>query len=147
MIDVEVFGSALTAEAPTSAEIQDLCIRAGASAGIDDGHVAIEFVDAQRITELNAQYRARPRPTDVLSFPIDGVEPASAAEETLAGAGPTATQQPPRELGDIVICPQHTADLGEAIVHGMLHLLGMDHETDDGEMLALQRRLLAQAGR
>ena len=43
----------------------------------------------------------------------------------------------------MVICPEHTADLREAIVHGVLHLVGMDHETDDGEMLALQRELLA----
>ena len=49
----------------------------------------------------------------------------------------------PRELGDIVICPQHTVDLREAIVHGALHLAGMDHETDDGEMLALQRELMS----
>ena len=44
----------------------------------------------------------------------------------------------PRELGDIIICPEMTEDLREAIVHGALHLVGMDHETDDGEMLALQ---------
>ena len=48
----------------------------------------------------------------------------------------------PRELGDIVICPEHTVDLREAIVHGALHLTGMDHETDDGEMLALQAEIL-----
>jgi probable rRNA maturation factor len=41
-----------------------------------------------------------------------------------------------------VICPARTADLSEAIVHGMLHLLGMDHETDEGEMLRLQDELL-----
>jgi probable rRNA maturation factor len=63
----------------------------------------------------------------VLSFPIDAAAPLAA---------------PPRELGDIVICVERTADVREAVVHGMLHLLGMDHETDDGEMLALQRRLL-----
>ena len=44
----------------------------------------------------------------------------------------------------MVICPEHTADLREAIVHGVLHLVGMDHETDDGEMLALQAELLAR---
>jgi probable rRNA maturation factor len=42
-----------------------------------------------------------------------------------------------------VICPEHTADLAEAAVHGVLHLCGYDHETDDGEMLALQERILA----
>ncbi|MGH2900923.1 MAG: rRNA maturation RNase YbeY, partial [Solirubrobacteraceae bacterium] len=97
------------------------------SAGIDSGHVAVEFVGAERIAALNEAHRATSGPTDVLSFPIDG-------------DGPVAG---PRELGDIVICPQHTSDRREAIVHGALHLTGMDHETDDGEMLAVQREILA----
>ncbi len=43
----------------------------------------------------------------------------------------------------MVICPEHTEDLTEATVHGVLHLCGMDHETDSGEMLELQARVLA----
>jgi probable rRNA maturation factor len=108
-------------------EIERLLGLALASAGIEDGHVAVEFVSAERIAELNAQHRGVRGPTDVLSFPIDGAEPAPG----------------PRELGDIVICPEHTADLREAIVHGALHLTGMDHETDDGEMLVVQREIMA----
>jgi probable rRNA maturation factor len=108
-------------------EIERLLALALASAGIESGHVAIEFVGAERIAELNGIYRARAGPTDVLSFPIDGSDPAPG----------------PRELGDIVICPEHTADLREAIIHGALHLAGMDHETDDGEMLAVQREIMA----
>ena len=107
-------------------EIERLLALALASAGIDSGHVAVEFVSAERISELNSAHRGEQGPTDVLSFPIDGAE---------ASTGP-------RELGDIVICPQHTADLREAIVHGALHLSGMDHETDEGEMLALQREIM-----
>jgi probable rRNA maturation factor len=42
----------------------------------------------------------------------------------------------------VVICPEHTKDLDEAVVHGVLHLCGYDHETDSGEMLALQARVL-----
>jgi probable rRNA maturation factor len=111
---------------------------AAATAGVRDGHVAVELVDEQRIVELNGAHRGRPSPTDVLSFPIDGVE--TDGVETAGEEGAVT-----RELGDVVICPAHTADLREAVVHGMLHLLGMDHETDDGEMLALQRRLLHRA--
>jgi probable rRNA maturation factor len=48
----------------------------------------------------------------------------------------------PRELGDVVVCPGYADDVSEAVVHGVLHLLGMDHERDGGEMLALQARLL-----
>jgi probable rRNA maturation factor len=84
-------------------------------------------VDEQRIRELNREHRGKDAPTDVLSFPID--------ED-----GPVAG---PRELGDVVICPEHTVDLVEAVVHGVLHLCGYDHETDDGEMLALQDRVVA----
>ena len=107
-------------------EVERLVSLALASAGIESGHVAVEFVSAERIADLNAEYRDETGPTDVLSFPIDGADPSPG----------------PRELGDIVICPPHTADLREAIVHGALHLTGMDHETDDGEMLAVQREIL-----
>ena len=129
MLDVELLGAALAPEAPPPQEIRRLCALAAGAAGVGEGHVAIEFVDAKRISELNARHRGHAGPTDVLSFPIDGAEPSRGA---------------PRELGDVVICPAHTVDLREAIVHGVLHLLGMDHETDDGQMLALQRELLAR---
>jgi probable rRNA maturation factor len=100
-----------------------------ASGGLEEGHVAVEFVDAARMRQLNREHRARDAATDVLSFPVDGSD---------AAAGP-------RELGDIVICPEHTSDLREAVVHGALHLAGMDHERDNGEMLALQREILRWA--
>ena len=108
-------------------EIERLLALALASADIERGHVAVQFVDPERIAELNAAHRDEDGPTDVLSFPVDGAAPAPG----------------PRELGDVVICPEHTADVREAIVHGALHLTGMDHETDDGEMLAVQREIMA----
>jgi probable rRNA maturation factor len=130
MIELEILGTPAAAGAlPSAEELLRLCSLAAASAGVEDGHVAIEFVDERRIAELNERYRALAKPTDVLSFPIDGANP-------VAGA---------RELGDVVICIEQTADVREAVVHGVLHLLGMDHETDGGEMLALQRELLAEA--
>ena len=98
-----------------------------ASAGIEEGHLAVELVDAGRIRELNREHRDRDAATDVLSFPVD---------EGGAAAGP-------RELGDVVICPAYTEDILEAVVHGVLHLTGMDHETDEGEMLALQAEIRA----
>ena len=98
-----------------------------AAAGVDEGHLAIDFVDANKIQALNRDHRDRDRPTDVLSFPVDESGPAAG----------------PRELGDVVICPEHTEDLDEAVVHGVLHLCGYDHEADDGEMLAVQDRVMA----
>jgi probable rRNA maturation factor len=111
---------------PAASEIEQLCALALASAGIDQGHVAIEFVDEKRIRELNRDHRQLDQPTDVLSFGVDQDGPAAG----------------PRELGDIVICPAQTEDIRQAVVHGALHLGGMDHEHDDGEMLALQAELL-----
>ena len=125
MLEVEVIGD-VGPDAPPPPEVERLVGLALASAGVEDGHVAVEFVVAERIAELNEAHRGKSGPTDVLSFPID---------EAGATAGP-------RELGDIVICPDHTEDLREAVVHGALHLTGMDHETDEGEMLALQAELL-----
>jgi probable rRNA maturation factor len=120
LLEVDVIGSAL----PES-RVAEAAAYAAASAGVDDGHVAVEFVDPERIAELNAQWRGKTGPTDVLSFPVDE-------------AGPPLGE---RELGDVVICPEYTQDLVEAVVHGVLHLTGMDHETDEGEMLALQAEI------
>jgi probable rRNA maturation factor len=127
MLDIEVIGiESISNGAPTAVEMEELCALALSSAGIDEGHVAIEFVDEDRSRELNFQHRHVDDATDVLSFGVD---------EDGASAGP-------RELGDIVICPPRTEDVREAVVHGALHLSGMDHETDDGEMLALQAELM-----
>ena len=124
MIELDIVGTAPL----DAAEIERLATLAAASAGVADGHLAIEFVGAARIRALNREHRAEDSPTDVLSFPIDG----DAAEPS-----------GPRELGYVVICPEHTVEPREAVVHGVLHLLGMDHEVDEGEMLALQRELLS----
>jgi probable rRNA maturation factor len=95
---------------------------------VEDGHLAVQLVDSDAIRGLNREHRDLDRPTDVLSFPVDG-------------GGPSAG---PRELGDVVICPEHTEDLIEAVVHGVLHLCGYDHERDKGEMLGLQRRVMEE---
>jgi probable rRNA maturation factor len=119
-------GSHGDADGPTAHEVEELCALALSSAGITDGHAAVEFVSEDRIRELNLNFRGIDEPTDVLAFGVDEDGPAAG----------------PRELGDIIVCPEHTVDVREAVVHGALHLTGMDHETDDGEMLALQAELM-----
>jgi probable rRNA maturation factor len=146
MIEVEVLGAGIAAQVPLPPEVRRLCTLTASRMGVEQAHVAVEFVDAARIAELNGEYRGKPVPTDVLSFPIDGEELLADAARIHADDPKAASAQlVPHELGDIVICPEHTVDVSEAIVHGMLHLLGMDHERDDGEMLALQHELLAGA--
>jgi probable rRNA maturation factor len=122
VIEIEVI------DAPDAPAGFDVAARAALeAAGVaGDSHLAIAFVGAAEIRELNRVHRDRDRPTDVLSFPVDSDGPAAG----------------PRELGDVVICAEHASDLEEAVVHGVLHLCGHDHETDTGEMLALQDRVL-----
>jgi probable rRNA maturation factor len=120
-------GSEGDADGPTANEVEELCALALSSAGISDGHTAVEFVSEDRIQELNRDFRGVDEPTDVLAFGVDEDDPAAPG---------------PRELGDIVVCVEYTADVREAIIHGALHLTGMDHETDEGEMLALQAELM-----
>jgi probable rRNA maturation factor len=126
LLEIDVIGSTLP-----PGRVEEAVAYAAASAGIEDGHVAIEFVDSERIAELNETWREKEGPTDVLSFPVDE------DDEDLTGL-PSSQ----RELGDVFICPEHTEDLVEAVVHGVLHLTGMDHETDNGEMLAVQAEIM-----
>jgi probable rRNA maturation factor len=98
-----------------------------AVAGVEEGHLAVEVAAPERIRELNREHRDRNRATDVLAFPVDGQGPS----------------QGPRELGDVVVCPEECSDVREAVVHGVLHLCGFDHEVDDGEMLVLQAKAMA----
>jgi probable rRNA maturation factor len=109
------------------AELRQAAAAALAAAGVEDGHLGVELVDAGRIQELNRRHRGKDAPTDVLAFPIDGTGPSLG----------------PRELGDVAICPEHCADVAEAAVHGVLHLCGYDHEADEGQMLTLQATVLA----
>jgi probable rRNA maturation factor len=122
LLEIDVIGNALP-----PGRVEEAVAYAAASAGIEEGHVAIEFVNAERIAELNVTWRGKVGPTDVLSFPVDEDEVDPLGE---------------RELGDVFICPEYTSDLVEAVVHGVLHLTGMDHEEDEGEMLAVQAEIM-----
>lgn len=99
--------------------------------------LAVCLVSDRRMRELNRRFRRRHGTTDVLSFP--------------AGEGPDPGEE--EYLGDVVISVERAAaqarELGHSLarelrflaMHGYLHLLGYDHETDDGTMLRLQRRV------
>ncbi len=118
----------MTAElSDVPAELRDAVAAALDAAGVEEGHLAVQYADPDRIRELNREHRGINSATDVLAFPVDGLGPA----------------QGPRELGDVVICPEQCTSVHEAAVHGVLHLCGFDHEVDDGEMLALQARAMA----
>jgi probable rRNA maturation factor len=116
--------------ADVPADLRPAAAAALRAAGIDAGHLSVELLGTERIRALNRAHRGIDQATDVLSFPIDE-----------GGSVPG-----PRELGDVVICPEETDDVVEATVHGVLHLCGYDHETDDGEMLALQDAVMSELG-
>jgi probable rRNA maturation factor len=138
----------------------DLLLEGVAEAGLDAGSVerlvqgvlddlgvegpcslAVCLVDDDAIRALNRDHRRIDEVTDVLSFPVDGLDPLPAGME--------------RELGDVVISLAQARrqalaegvteleELRSLVVHGVLHLAGFDHETDAGEMFERQDRLLA----
>ena len=134
------------------------------------GHVTVAFVSDARIRALNRLYRKKDTATDVLSFPAEGPADAGGDDrrETRAKSGrhdhtghPAYVESPfrrTRYLGDIVIASGvarrqarhaghglHT-ELRVLALHGLLHLLGYDHERDEGQMSRLERRLRRQGG-
>ncbi len=102
--------------------------------GVRSGELSLSFVTTEEIADLHERYMGEPGPTDVLSFPQED-----------AGAG-----EEPRLLGDVVVCPRYALDEGRdlepelrlLVVHGVLHLLGYDHESEDDrrEMWERQER-------
>jgi probable rRNA maturation factor len=124
-----------------------------------DAELSLLFVDEGAIAELNHRFLGKQGPTDVLAFPIDEEPAESGRSPDSGGTGPGMTSEPedmPVLLGDIVICPavahanapEHAGDyddeLALLVVHGLLHLMGMDHEDDEEaeEMEAKERELL-----
>ncbi|MBX5485768.1 MAG: rRNA maturation RNase YbeY [Mycolicibacterium hassiacum] len=109
--------------------------------------LSIVLLDTAAMADLHMRWMDLPGPTDVMSFPMDELEP---------GGRPDAPEPGPAMLGDIVLCPEFAADqaaanghsLGQELalltVHGVLHLLGYDHAEPDEEreMFALQQQLL-----
>lgn len=109
-----------------------------------EGEISITLVRSDIIAELNASFMNQTGPTDVLSFPIDG-------------PGEFGPGGPPRMIGEIVLCPQVAAaqaqdgldsELDLLTAHGVLHLLGYDHDTEQ-RAAAMRRReqnLTGQSG-
>ena len=108
------------------------------------GELAVALVSDAKMRSLNRQFRGRDRVTDVLSFPVD--------------ASLRRPRSMPRSLGDIVIAKGVAArqaraaghsvstEIRRLALHGLLHLMGYDHERDDGRMVRLERRLLRAGG-
>lgn len=132
-----------------------------------NAELSVLFVDEVTMTDLNRRHMGVDGPTDVLAFPIDedGVEPGRWPDNGSAGPDrPPVDDDLPRLLGDVVICPAYAArqaaehaggphhdgslddEIALLVVHGILHVLGMDHAEPDetAAMQAAERELLGR---
>lgn len=131
---------------------RDVLEAEGVKAGTE---VSLLFVDETSMADLNARFLRKEGPTDVLAFPIDDEPDLSGRFPDEGGRGPSG-QYPSEDdlpflLGDVVVCPAVALRSAEArgvgvdeelsllVVHGLLHLLGMDHEEDE-EAALMERR-------
>ncbi len=118
-----------------------------------DAEVSLLLVSTERIAALNEEHMGRPGPTDVLSFPLEDLHPGQVPAMEEGG--------PPLLLGDVMVCPSVVRanalewgvpfedEMALMVVHGMLHLLGYDHQEDSEaeRMETREREILATAGR
>ncbi len=119
-----------------------------------DAEVSLLFVDETAMAELNQRFMGHAGPTDVLAFPIDEDVYEGARSADSLGPGPSAEPELteiPTILGDVVLCPAvarrnapthagtYEDELALLVVHGLLHLLGMDHAERE-EAQVMQRR-------
>lgn len=129
----------------------------------EEVEVSIMYVDELSISDLNKRFLGKDGPTDVLSFPIDEGPPESGRVPDAGGSGPGSNAESDAEqtislLGDVVICPKvaqrnapdhagtYEDELALLLVHGLLHLLGMDHvEDDEAEAMEMRERELLEA--
>src|SRR5579864_6427216 len=127
-----------------------------------DVELSILFVDERSMTDLNRRFNSKEGPTDVLAFPIDEEPTEGGRSPDSGGTGPGYTPPEPSDLptllGDVVVCPavatrnapEHAGsyddEIALLIVHGILHLMGMDHDDDEEAeaMEARERELLAK---
>ena len=115
MIRVEIANA--SGEPVDEAAVMELCRAVLAGEGIEDGDLGVVFEGPERMRELKREHLGVDEATDVLSFPIDG------RAELPPGI--------PRQLGDVVLCPQVVGEAWRApLVHGLLHLLGYGHGTE-----------------
>jgi probable rRNA maturation factor len=108
---------------------------------ISSAAVSVALSDDKSVAKLNGQYRGKPKATNVLSFPTGAV-----SREGFIGDIIVAAETLQREAADEDICVEH--HFQHLIVHGLLHLLGFDHETEDEaeRMEALEIKILARLG-
>ena len=156
-MSVEVFAADEQSAQPVDAlRLVHLAKSVLAAQGVKaDSELSMLFVDEDAMAELNKRFLGKDGPTDVLAFPIDDedVVEGGRSPDSL-GPGPGVdpdSSDPPNLLGDVVVCPAVAArnapdhagtyddEMALLVVHGILHILGMDH-VDNEEAEAMEQR-------
>jgi probable rRNA maturation factor len=130
------------------ATLQEEKVRGGAE-------ISIFFIDQETISELNSEHMGKVGPTDVLAFPLDGADVLESHGPGAVSRGPARPHFDPDDiptmLGDVLLCPyvavqqapSHAGTIDDEIalllVHGILHVLGYDHDTDEATARMRQR--------
>lgn len=137
---------------------RELALRALVSEGVRGGcELSLFFVDEPTIADMNSEHMGKLGPTDVLSFPLDGIEVIDAQGPGALSRGPARPHPDhddmPTLLGDVVVCPlvavrqypEHAGTLDDEIallvVHGVLHVLGYDHAIEEDSRIMKEREL------
>ena len=135
-MDVDVRSTA--SGAPRPARVRRILLATASVAGGRDWDVSVFFCGDRRMAGLNRRWRRKNGPTDVLSFPAGGSSDRFLGDIVISV--PYATRQARRRSDP------PSREMDRLLVHGYLHLLGYDHETDDGEMDALEARVRTRLG-
>jgi probable rRNA maturation factor len=155
-VTIDVFAADEQQDQPVDvALLADLARKVLVARGMKgETEVSLLFVDEDSIAALNEQFLAKTGPTDVLSFPIEDDPGPTGRSPDFGGSGPGSSpeQGALMLLGDVVICPAVAArnavedEVALLVVHGLLHLLGMDHENEaEAErMEAIEQELLTR---
>jgi probable rRNA maturation factor len=129
--------------------------RARRELGFPEGVVTVRLISDSAMARLNRAYRNKPGPTDVLSFPAQATRTLRSLPRRLARRNGDSG---PQYMGDIAISPETARrnarlfartlpeELQILVLHGLLHLAGMDHEADEGQMERIERRLRRRLG-
>ena len=120
--------------APPAARVQSVLRRAARASGSPAREVSVLFCADGRMRGLNRRYRGKDKSTDVLAFPANAAEAAGFLGDIVISV-PYAGREA-RRRGET-----RAREIDRLLLHGFLHLMGYDHETDDGEMDALEGRL------
>ncbi len=131
-MEIDVQGR--VAGAPPAARVRRLLTRAARAARSGGAGVSVLFCADGRMRSLNRRYRGKDRSTDVLAFPA-GAAPQAGFLGDIVISVPTAAREARRRA------EAPAREMDRLLLHGFLHLMGYDHETDDGEMDALEARL------